>query len=253
VVPGREDLDRISASPSAWTAGAAEPSGTAVVDFCMKTGRIVALAGALALLAGRHVAAQPALVIEELTIVDPAAVVPLSVGTLVVRDGRIAAIGSAAVRPPEARVVNGRGRYAVAGLWDMHAHLAALTPIGRAPERYVGHGVLHVRDMGGFLDQLLPLREDIRAGRRVGPNLVIAGPTLNSAQHADFHRSVTTDAEARVAVRDLKARGVDFLKVHRATNRAAFAAIADEARTSVSPWLDTCRSSCPGPTRRALV
>ncbi|MBL8139073.1 MAG: amidohydrolase family protein, partial [Acidobacteria bacterium] len=100
---------------------------------------------------------------------------------------------------------------------------------GRAPERYVGHGVLHVRDMGGRLDELLPLRDDIRSGRRVGPNLVIAGPTLNSEQPADFHRKVTTDAEARAAVRELKARGVDFLKVHRATNREAFNAIVDEA------------------------
>ena len=141
------------------------------------------------------------------------------------------ALDAEAVRPDGFRVVDGRGRFAGASLWDMHAHLAALTPVGRAPERYVGHGVLHVRDMGGRIDELLPLREDIRAGRRVGPDLVIAGPTLNSEQPADFHRQVTTGAEARAAVRELKARGVDFLKVHRATNREAFTAIVDEART----------------------
>src|SRR6202011_1189416 len=35
--------------------------------------------------------------------------------------------------------------------------------------------------------------------------------------------------EARAAVRDLKARGVDFIKVHDHTPREAFFAIADEA------------------------
>lgn len=194
--------------------------------------RLTPLLALLVLLlpATRPAAAQPGLIIEQVTLVDPTATEPLRTVTVVVRDGRIESLDAGAARPPGVRVVDGRGKFAVAGLWDMHAHLAALTPVGRAPERYVGHGVLHVRDMGGFLDQLLPLRDDIRAGRRIGPDLVIAGPTLNSEQPADFHRKVTTDAEARAAVRELKTRGVDFLKVHRATNREAFDAILDEAR-----------------------
>jgi imidazolonepropionase-like amidohydrolase len=112
----------------------------------------------------------------------------------------------------------------------MHAHLAALTPVGRAPEKYVAHGVLNIRDMGGKTDLLLPLRAAIRTGARVGPEIVLAGPTLNSEQHADFHRKVATAAEARAAVRELKAAGVDFIKIHRATNREAFDAIADETK-----------------------
>lgn len=204
----------------------------------------------LALAAGRA-GAQP-LVVEQVTLVDPAATAPLRPVTIVVREGRITALAPDAPRPAQAQVIDGRGRFAVAGLWDMHAHLAALTPIGRAPEHYVGHGVLHVRDMGGFLDQLLPLRDDIRGGRRVGPDLVLAGPTLNSDQPADFHRKVTTGADARAAVRELKARGVDFLKVHRATNREAFDAIVDEAAKAgltvsghvplVMSWADASRA-----------
>lgn len=174
--------------------------------------------------------AQPWILVEGATLVDPAAEPPTTVGSVLVRAGRIEAIGPRVERPPFARVVDGRGTFVVAGLWDMHAHLAALTSVGRAPEHYVSHGVLHVRDMGGHLDQLLSLRDDVRQGRRVGPDLVIAGPTLNSEQPANFHRKVTTAAEARAAVRDLKAAGVDFIKLHRATNRDVFEAVADETR-----------------------
>src|SRR4029077_20563175 len=54
------------------------------------------------------------------------------------------------LRPPRgAKIVNAARRYLVPGLWDMHAHVAALGPPGGAPERYVGYGVLGIRDMGG--------------------------------------------------------------------------------------------------------
>lgn len=183
-----------------------------------------------------QVAAQSTVAITDVSVIDPATVLPPQVGTILVREGRIAAIGPAVEVPSSAQVIDGRGKFVLAGLWDMHAHLAALAPIGRAPEHYVAHGVLHVRDMGGFLEQLAPLREDIRAGRRVGPTMVIAGPTLNSEQPADFHRKVTTAAEARAVVRQLRAKGVDFIKLHRATNREVFDAVADETRQLGMPF-----------------
>lgn len=190
----------------------------------------IALAIVIAgLVAARELRAQ-AVAITNVTIVDPGLPQPLVPGPIIIEDGRVRAIGPTVRIPPGARVVDGRGGFVVAGLWDMHAHLAALTPVGRAPERYVGHGVLHVRDMGGFTDSLLPLRREIAAGHRVGPDIVLAGPTLNGIQAAPFHRVVTADAEARVAVRELKALGVDFIKVHRAIGREAFMAALDEAQ-----------------------
>jgi imidazolonepropionase-like amidohydrolase len=110
----------------------------------------------------------------------------------------------------------------------MHAHIAT-APTGRPLERYVGWGVLGVRDMGGDLPTLLQLRRQMAEGR-VGPSLFIAGPTLNGEQFATFHRPVRTIEEARAAVRELKAAGVDFIKTHRATPRDAFFALVDEAR-----------------------
>ena len=144
-----------------------------------------------------------ALVIANGTIIDPSGKNPAAQGTVVVERGRVVAVGRAPAIPPGARVVDARGKFLVPGLWDMHAHLAALTPVDHAPEQYVGYGVLGVRDMGGFADTLFPLRGEIRAGDRIGPEIVMAGPTLNGEQAAPFHRKVVTAAEARAAVREL--------------------------------------------------
>ncbi|MFN8061343.1 MAG: amidohydrolase family protein [Vicinamibacterales bacterium] len=189
----------------------------------------------LAALAGRS-EAQPYTLIENVTVVDASAEQSGSIVSVLVHGDLIEAVEPHLARPEGAHVIDGTGRFVVPGLWDMHAHLAALTPIGRAPERYVGHGVLHLRDMGGFLDQLSQLREDIGEGRRTGPTLVIAGPTVNSEQPAAFHRKVTTAAAARAAVRELKGAGVDFIKLHRATTREVFEAVVDEARLVALPF-----------------
>lgn len=152
--------------------------------------------------------AAQAVVIANASIIDASAADPVRVGSIVIENGRISAVGRSPVVPAGALTIDARGKFVVPGLWDMHAHLAALTPVGRAPEQYVGHGVLNIRDMGGKTDLLFPLRAAIQNGARTGPEIVLAGPTLNSEQPADFHRKVTTAVEARAAVRDLKAAGV---------------------------------------------
>lgn len=189
---------------------------------------VVTVVGALLIFPAPLVA--QAVVITNASIVDASAADPTRVGSIVVENGRITAVGSSPLVPAGASIIDALGKFVVPGLWDMHAHLAALTPVGRAPERYVGHGVLNIRDMGGKTDLLFPLRTAIQDGARMGPEIVLAGPTLNGEQPAEFHRKVMTAAEARAAVRDLKAAGVDFIKIHRAMNREAFDAIADETK-----------------------
>lgn len=163
------------------------------------------------------------------TVLDSAEA-PATKATILIENDKIVTIGPRPVVPNDTRVVDAAGKFVVPGLWDMHAHLAALTPIGVAPEHYVGFGVLGVRDMGGSTDQLLALKTDALAGKRVAPDLVLAGPTLNGEQSSAFHRLVRLEVEARAAVPELKNTGVDFIKIHRRTTREAFFAIADETK-----------------------
>ncbi|MGH6951774.1 MAG: amidohydrolase family protein [Vitreimonas sp.] len=169
-----------------------------------------------------------ALAILGARIVDPAAAGAHARADVFARDGRIEEVAHAVAPPRGAVVVDATGKFLTPGLWDMHAHIAPLL-VGRAPENYVGWGVLGIRDCGGQLDAMLQLRREIAAGR-VGPELYIAGPTLNGEQLAPHHRVIADAEQARAAVRELKAAGVDFIKTHRRTPRAAFFALVEEAR-----------------------
>ena len=101
----------------------------------------------------QQAAAAPMLALVGGTIVVPDRATTVRADVLIDRD-RIAKVGRNLRLPRGTKVVNVRGRYLVPGLWDMHAHIAAIGSPGGAPERYVGYGVLGIRDMGGHLDVL---------------------------------------------------------------------------------------------------
>lgn len=167
-------------------------------------------------------------------LLDPASDAPPRDATILVSNGRVVAVGSDIKVPAHYRIVRVTGKTIIPGLWDMHAHLAALDPVGDKPGDYVSHGVLAVRDMGGHVDELLAYRSSLDAGA-VGPELVMAGATLNGEAFGDWHIAVATPGEGREAVRQMKAKGADFIKVHRATKPDVFAAILDEARSMQLP------------------
>lgn len=95
---------------------------------------------------------------------------------------------------------------------------------------FIAKGIVGTRDMGGDADFILPLRERVRSGAILGPEIVASGPILDDAPPGfPYRRRVTNAIEAREAVRDLKQLGVDFIKVHDHTPREVFFAISDEA------------------------
>src|ERR1700738_220353 len=84
------------------------------------------------------------LAITHVTVINPAEANPRRDVTVVIRDGRIAEIGNAV--PADAQVVDGRGKFLIPGLWDMHVHLSWTT--SSALPLLVANGVTTVRDMG---------------------------------------------------------------------------------------------------------
>lgn len=147
---------------------------------------------------------------------------------VVVRDGVIVSVGTRTAPPAGAHVVDAAGGFLIPGLWDMHAHHEATgeTSLGL----YVANGVTGTRDMGSDLDAVLRLRAMTAAGTLLGPRIVAAGPILDDAPDDwPYRLRVRTADEARRAVRMLKTRGVDFVKVHDRTPREAYLAIVEEA------------------------
>ena len=183
--------------------------------------------------------------------------------TVLVVDGRIAALGPAAdiPAPQDAQILDGRGQYLIPGLWDAHAHVAyAGWP---ALSAYVANGVTTVRDLGGRLPELLAWRRAIRSGERVGPRLLVAGPIVEGAWWLDrvvefaasdstlrsfplFEASprirVAAPGEASAVVDSLARLGVDLVKF-RNLRGDEFRAVAAAARRRGLPLVGHAPSS----------
>jgi imidazolonepropionase-like amidohydrolase len=190
----------------------------------------------------------PDLAITGVTVIDGTGAPARADLTVVVRGDRIASIGprAGAAIPPGARIVDGRGRFLVPGLWDMHVHLSKTRAHSLA--LFVAHGVTSVRDMGGDVDELQRWRGEIAAGARVGPHIVMAGSFLESARNVERMRregTVEPVERTRVPIADpgdavraidrLAARGVDFIKFRTVASPEVYRAIAQAARAHGLP------------------
>jgi imidazolonepropionase-like amidohydrolase len=144
--------------------------------------------------------------------------------SVVVRDGRIAAVDAAAVSG--IKTINVRGRYILPGLIDAHVHIANLRSLRTAFDS----GVTTVRSAGVSYYADVGLRELVKQGAVIGPDVVASGYHVRTmlAEEAFFDHPglasfmrtgvTTTDGLRRVVEANL-ARGVDWIKVN-ATERA---------------------------------
>lgn len=196
--------------------------------------RLMRSSGALAILvlaAGRALPQPATLAFTAVTVIDGRDSVPRRNQNVVVRWGRIVAAGPlSAVRiPAGARVIHGRGKFLVPGLWDMHVHTDV--PRGRdVLALYVVNGVTGVRDMAGRWDTLRAWRTDIAAGRLTGPRIVASGPYLEGGDVPIPHLKARTVDEAHAAVDSLIRLGAPFIKVHGQLRPEVYFAIARRAR-----------------------
>lgn len=172
--------------------------------------------------------------ITNVTLIDGTDAPPRAGMTVLISDGRIAAVGRDMTLPSEARRVDGTGKFLIPGLWDMHVHLAnqpdqRLTSEIMAPV-FVAHGVVGVRDMGSDFDVVKRLRDEILSGKISGPRIVSPGPMIDGMQEAGpAVYPVETDDQARKAVREIAERGVDFVKVQALLEPPVWRAVLAES------------------------
>ena len=190
---------------------------------------LAAIALPLARLAGaQNTPASPVVAFVDVNVIPMDRERVLEGQTVIVRDGRIASIEpSARARVPSGAVrVDGRGKYLMPGLAEMHAHI----PGAQAPEQvirdiftlYVANGVTTIRGMLGAPNQLT-LRAKTASGEMLGPTIFVGAPSLNG-------NSASDPATAARLVREHKAAGYDFLKLHPGIPRTSYDSIVAAAR-----------------------
>jgi Amidohydrolase family len=146
--------------------------------------------------------------------------------TVVVRDGKIAEIGpSSSVQVPAGAIrVDGKGKYLMPGIAEMHAHVPSRDDptLEAVMALYVLTGATTIRAMMGTPDQL-EYRKEIASGQMLGPTLFAVGPPFNGDNTKN-----PKDAEAKV--RQYHAAGFDVLKIFPGMNRETYDAILRTAR-----------------------
>ena len=152
--------------------------------------------------------------------------------TVLVEDDRIGAIGTHITIPPGAQRIDGRGKYLVPGLIDLHVHLFN-NASHRAPNEwafalFVANGVTGVREMNTTPDELAQVkqwREGVARGTLLAPHVLAAG----------VFPGADSDEQAQRAVREAAQRGADFIKVFSEVTPPRWRMILDVANESHLP------------------
>jgi hypothetical protein len=148
--------------------------------------------------------------------------------TVLVRGSKIIAIGpSDKVKIPEnSKPVNGKKRYLMPGLADMHIHTDTKWLNGRWPvsplKLFLANGVTTVRDFGPKGtpgDHALYWREEIKRGRFQGPTIYGAGPILYGPVK-----------NAAAIVRGQWQKGFDFVKLYSFLTEREYKEAMDAAK-----------------------
>jgi imidazolonepropionase-like amidohydrolase len=182
------------------------------------------------------VSAQSATAFVDVTVIPMDRERELRNQTVVVQGERIVAMGPTASTavPAGAVRVDGRGKYLMPGLAEMHAHVVG----GQNPNHeqinrdilflYVANGITSIRAMLGQPNQL-PLRQQLVRNEILGPMMYVSAPSLNG-------NSAPNPDTASKLVRAHKAAGYDFLKIHPGLSRETYDAIVRTSNEIGLTW-----------------
>ncbi len=183
--------------------------------------------------------AQPTVALRDVRVIDlesgSASGTPV---TVIVENGRIRFVGDPAEAPESAIAFDGKGRYVIPGLWDMHAHAFWSKD---NPERmfplFVANGVTGIRDLGSPLSiaEIGRMRAKYDSSATV-PRLALAYRLVDGDPPVWKGSLAVADVKtARSAVAALRQAGADVLKVYARLSKEAYFAVAAEAAREKLP------------------
>ena len=175
-----------------------------------------------------------AVAITDVTIIDVESGRAIGPRTVLVEDGTIVSLDvPQAVRIPAwAQRIDGRGRFLIPGLTDMHVHLFNLSshrpPNDWSFALYIANGVTGVRDMRSDAASMLQVkrwRAAVDHGELIAPHVLASGIAVHGRSSDDAAAQVDAAAEA----------GADFIKVFSDVPAPQWRAILAEAHVRSLP------------------
>jgi imidazolonepropionase-like amidohydrolase len=163
------------------------------------------------------------------TLEDSTGAPPIPDSVILIEDGVIKAAGPrAAVHIPHgAQILDAAGKFAIPGLWDMHAHYEQVEwgPI------YLAAGVTSVRDVGNEFDFITALHQqlDRRQNPAIGPHLEFAGIIDGSGLISLGAVTADTPEQAVTLVERYKTAGARQIKIYSSVKPEILKAICAAA------------------------
>jgi hypothetical protein len=169
------------------------------------------------------------LAITGATLDDSTGAPPVKDSVILIENGMIKAVGTRSqVRIPKgATIVDASGKYAVPGLWDMHAHYEQVEwgPI------YLAAGVTSVRDVGNEFDFIRTVHDELdrKQNPAIGPHLEFAGVIDGTGPISLGAVIADTPEQALDRVQRYKAAGARQIKIYSSVKPEIVRAITTDA------------------------
>src|SRR2546423_5171320 len=187
-----------------------------------------------------YVAVDSSLVaLPHVLLLDGTGTAPKSDQTIVIRAGKIAAVGPAASVqvPAGARVMDMSGLTVIPGIIGMHDHLFYTAAGGRAvqmgytgPRLYLGSGVTTIRTTGSRAPYAeINLKDAIDHGLAPGPRIHLTAPYITGEHGGGAMAILNSPEAARRFVAYWAAEGATWIKAYTDIRRAELGAAIQEA------------------------
>jgi hypothetical protein len=187
------------------------------------------LAALTKLTAAARMAPARILAITGATLDDSTGAPPVNDSLILIENGVIKAVGPRSqVRvPKDATILDASGKYAVPGLWDMHAHYEQVEwgPI------YLAAGVTSVRDVGNEFDFIRTVHDELdrKQNPAIGPHLEFAGVIDGTGPISLGAVIADTPEQALDRVQRYKAAGARQIKIYSSVKPEVVRAITTDA------------------------
>lgn len=173
------------------------------------------------------------LVISNVNIIDPVNQTIRPQQTIFIRNGLISRISKGPYRSKDNWLIDGTGKFAISGFWNMHTHVCwkddldqTLFPV------LLSYGITGIRDMGGALHILRDFKRQIDLIPASGPLLYGPGPFIDGENpiHPDFSVALT-EQNFQATLDSLYNAEADFFKVYSLLPKELMTKIADYSQS----------------------
>ncbi|MDH3711748.1 MAG: amidohydrolase family protein [Cyclobacteriaceae bacterium] len=180
--------------------------------------------------------------------VDKGQLLPQPQDVLIVGD-RIHSIANSTsnASPTDVKIIDGKDKFLIPGLWDMHAHpddpeVWRMSPPAEDRDllmpQFVLNGVTGIRDMAGSMTVIQQWRKLGREEELLVPRIVACGPLLDGPNPMwDGSVGIDDSTQVPVVVDSLIAQGSDFLKVYSLLPRSLYFTLSDYAAQQDIPMV----------------